>query len=152
MSTKIGTTLGGGVSCGTNIGGGVTTLVVDTIFGSGSSPLGSRKETLRFAAGTGGNRGFGAGVRGRVGSSGDGVGGSIGDLGIQLEKMSRSLENFRELFMLNCGRGIFGVTGQEIQGMEDAVALSHRWLRRGSCGEILWCRRRGGIWWRYQRR
>ena len=92
MSTKIGTTLGGGVSCGTNIGGGVTILVVDTIFGSGSSPLGSRKETLRFAAGTGGNRGFGAGVGGQVGSSGDGVGGSIGDLGIQLEKMSRSLE------------------------------------------------------------
>ena len=56
--------------------------------GSGSAPIVSRKETFLFAERNGGNCGVGAVDGGCVGGSGDGVGGSMGDLGIQLEKMS----------------------------------------------------------------
>ena len=31
--------------------------------------------------------------------------------------------------MVNCGRGTFDGTGQEIQGMEYAVSFGHCWLR-----------------------
>ena len=39
------------------------------------------------------------------------------------------LGDFLELLMVNCGKGIFDGTGQEIQGIEDAVSFGHYWLR-----------------------
>ena len=89
---SIGTTLGGGVSRGTTLGGGVTTLGVGATMGSGLEPLGSRKKTLRFSEGAGGDCVVSAGDGGCVGDAGDGVGGSMGDLEIHLDKMSRSLD------------------------------------------------------------
>ena len=77
---------------GTTLVDVVATLGVGAIVGSGSAPLRSQKETLRFSEGDGGNCGVGAVDGGCVGGAGDGVGSSMGDIGIQLEKMSRILE------------------------------------------------------------